>query len=471
MLFLNNKTREAVEKESKVGYYVKLSLETGFILGKFMIQKCFLTLFLTLQLSSTTTQCISFEQLVQSSAHLDAITPFPTKANRIATIAKDDISKQATIVTQAQGTRLIMHKNVMTLIKKFLAYKKRHGTRVEKKVYKHMDEDEFINRLITKRPLMFMTERDQYLLRNGKRGSGGFEIIGTDTECAPLVLEDYLSYDEMQIAALIGVSSPTYFINNGSRTNKAVPGVPGSYQETGVYVGLVGARFEKDDLMESQHVLVSAKKSMAPAGLRTIWESFYGESLSTFKRAIDDTTGRYIKVDDITYFDTVIYKKRLHLVIEPFLVDANKRGEEAGQKVYCHVVGLGLGVWQRISVQAQLMLDVYADILQEQAFPWIADIDFSWFPPKSTLAIHQKDIKIHFSQRNPADKLGGPNSGQLLVAMYAWDGNAYPGNEYWTGQLTASGDPAAACCSTIAELQNPLINTNLTSNNLLLAGC
>ena len=103
-----------------------------------------------------------------------------------------------------------------------------------------MDEDEFINRLITKRPLMFMTERDQYLLRNGKRGSGGFEIIGTDTECAPLVLEDYLSYDEMQIAALIGVSSPTYFINNGSRTNKAVPGVPGSYQETGVYVGLVG---------------------------------------------------------------------------------------------------------------------------------------------------------------------------------------------------------------------------------------
>ena len=71
--------------------------------------------------------------------------------------------------------------------------------------------------------------------------------------------------------------------------------------------------------MESQHVLVSAKKSMAPAGLRTIWESFYGESLSTFKRAIDDTTGRYIKVDDITYFNTAIYKKRLHLVIEPFL--------------------------------------------------------------------------------------------------------------------------------------------------------
>ena len=26
---------------------------------------------------------------------------------------------------------------------------------------------------------------------------------------------------------------------------------------------------------------------------------------------------------------------------------------------------------------------------------------------------------------------------------------------FWIGQLAASGDPAAACCSHIAELQNP----------------
>ena len=41
-------------------------------------------------------------------------------------------------------------------------------------------------------------------------------------------------------------------------------------------------------------------------------------------------------------------------------------------------------------------------------------------------------------------------------------GSSYPGNEYWRGYLDYSGNPAAASCSTVAEVQNPLINTKFT---------
>ena len=124
------------------------------------------------------------------------------------------------------------------------------------------------------------------------------------------------------------------------------------------------------------------------------------------------------------------------------------------------------------------MLQVYADIIRSRNLSFIADIDFSWFPEQYSTCggvgnlqlfkTASNSIMIHFSKRNPADLLTGQDAGKLLVAMYAWDGNAYPGNEYWNKLFTASGDPAAACCSTIAELQNPLINAAVSAANLFV---
>merc|ERR1712194_308410 len=50
------------------------------------------------------------------------------------------------------------------------------------------------------------------------------------------------------------------------------------------------------------------------------------------------------------------------------------------------------------------------------------------------------------------------DAGFRVVYQFAGDGNAYPGNEYWSHGLTSSGDPAAACFSLIPWLQNPDIN-------------
>ena len=62
--------------------------------------------------------------------------------------------------------------------------------------------------------------QDTAMLRDSTGKGGNFDIIGTDFERKPLVLEEYMSYDEMQISALVGLSGPTIFINSGSRTSK-----------------------------------------------------------------------------------------------------------------------------------------------------------------------------------------------------------------------------------------------------------
>ena len=423
-----------------------------------------------------------FAALLERSKTFD----FPTQHNKISIFAHNNKIKQAQIVAQAKEAYPFMHKKISMLIDDFLCWKKEHGTAIEQALYKNMSKELFIDRLLKNRPLVFVGPHDQYLLRNKVSGSGGFESIGKDTEKFPLILKDYLSYDEMQISALLGVFVPTYFINDGERYNQAKKGIVGSYQEEGISIGLVGARFEKPGLMESQHILITRDQNTKEHGyglsgnsknnLLALWEDMYGEHFPTFKEAQNDTSGRYITLSNDTYFDSVVYKKRMNLVLEPFLLSAHAVGLEKNKKVYVHAVGLGLGVWQISPIQAGLIIEVYADIIKKHELCQISDIDFSWFPKEiDTIAgvahgknfkINNNDIIIHFSKRNPSARLLGEDSDKLLCASYAWDGNAYPGNEYWMSSLYGSGDPAAACSSTIAQLQNPDINFSVSGKNI-----
>lgn len=426
----------------------------------------------------------AFKKLVANSKQFSRREPFPTTCNTIEKIAGTDSTKQDTIAHDAQNTMIIMHKDVDALLENFLTLKKELGTTREKAVYDSLSKTDFIKRLITQRPLMFMTAQDTYLLRNGKKGNGGFEYIGTSRENEPLTLKNYISYDEMELAALIGVSVPTYFINNGNRYNQGVKGNTGTFLDHGIYVGLVGARFEKPNVMEWRHMVITPEQNRVKNSnpLLSVWEEFYKTTFATYAQAKNDSSGRFVKIPGKNiYLDTHVYKKRLKMSIEPFILHANALGLKENKKVYCHAVGLGLGVWQLDQeLQTTLMLEVYEQIFKENTLEAISDIDFSWFSKKfnslGSIKNNQQftdngnTITIHFSERNPADPLTGKNAGKLLVAMYAWDGNSYPGNEYWDGALSASGDPAAACCSTIAELQNPEVNEYLLSNEPLRYG-
>lgn len=304
-------------------------------------------------------------------------------------------------------------------------------------------------------------------------------------------MENYLTYDEMNIAARIGMSTPTHFINTGSRNNCGRPGVKGSFTESGVRQGLVGARFEVEGQMEYRYCMVSKTQNTAQNGYGRgakrnsdleVEKEFYGvDHFFSYEEAKADyeqnPNGRFVKIgagENATYLDLQNYRTRMKVTVEASLLDANDRAGEVGKKAYLHAVGLGLGVWAKDGqAQAKVLVELYREVLRENQLPHIGDIDFSYFPNKVQSCGEAKndqvikdganEVKIHFSKRDPADPLPEPAS-KLLVAQYAWDGNSAPGNEYWAGMLTASGDPAAACDSTISELQNPLINEATTKN-------
>merc|ERR1712004_102607 len=124
------------------------------------------------------------------------------------------------------------------------------------------------------------------------------------------------------------------------------------------------------------------------------------------------------------FINREVYIRRIQLSAETFLLDADERGKESQREVYCHAVGLGLGVWQIHPVQNALFLEAWVRALKNRQLTKVTDLDFSWVSPRpvevpdlvdgSLLA--GSNVMIHFSRR-------------------------YVGNEYWDGMLSASGDP------------------------------
>lgn len=448
---------------------------------------------------------------------------FPTHRNLLSNIiTKSNVFPSPQLIElneQVLNTKIFVHSRVLNLMKGFLIFKAKYGTAKEREIYNAMTPEMFAVRLIRKRPLVYFGSEDITTLRDlSKPSPSEWKNVGTDAE-GKIKMVDYLTNDEMSISSLLGVATPTYFINDGNRRNGGEKGREGSYEEKGILIGVVGARFEHLDRMESRHMLVTRQHSVPENGygktrnldtpegrLLTLWSSFYHDELpknfvnpfvnpqsarerekipdvkvtEKYFPAYHEVDGleefggfKFIQLKDGHYFNVTLYKARIRISLEIFVFAAQHYAVNKGKdcRAYCHVVGLGLGVWQLCDEQALYMLDVFNEIFSSYHLPNISDINFSWFPAIVTtmgkvangqqFTENGNNVTVWFSKRNVSEPLNDSNGPKkLLVAMYAWDGNAFPGNEYWLGGsfVTASGDPAAACCSLVAQTQNPLVN-------------
>ncbi|KAJ8872661.1 hypothetical protein PR048_026272 [Dryococelus australis] len=401
----------------------------------------------------------------------------------------------------------ILHESVLSLYVNFLVHKKLNGTAMEKVVYTNMGIVDLVQRFLEKRSVAFFGKHDTYLLLNGKKGKGSWEDIGKDNkEKPPLVLVNCLSYEEMKLSAFLSVSSHSVFINNGNRKNCGQIMPPSDLQRHGVIIGLIGARLSHPDYMEWQEIMVTKSQNVAKNGYgpsnipgfvalsqqiayswRNLWSQFYG--ISPHLPLYEDVEGkveakvkpeqtRYVQLPkDVGIFDNLIYKKRLSASIEMLLLEAEFRAIEKNTTAYIHIVGIGLGVWKVSKHQEKVFLATFAECvgrLQER-ITHVSDIHFGWFSETSCGSISnggkfECGIRVAFSKRPPHTKLSDVDSGKLLIVSYAWDGNAFPGNEFWLGKLSSTGDSAAACSSQITELHNPVINSSrVCGSNLHIA--
>ncbi|ETS84577.1 hypothetical protein PFICI_02602 [Pestalotiopsis fici W106-1] len=386
----------------------------------------------------------------------------PVEANKITRFDEAQIQKDAA------DTRIIVHHRYPDLVKNFLDHKREHGSDIERHLYKDDASwtwQQQVRRLVEKRPLMFMGGRDMTILRDGTSVGSLFrewDRVGTDAEVSSrwLKLKDYLSYDEIMLGSLLGVSGPSYFINDGNRYNNGQPMREGTFIPRGIVVGLVGARYERDDRMDSVFCKPAVRSPKQHPDLTRVFTDFFGKRPNPSRP-----------------FNLSMYKARMKITIELLLCEANDRAKAAGKKAYVHVVGLGLGVWSPPGVKKvpEAYIEGFMDVIEDDEndddkYANIGTIDFSYITvPQSVRndmqAVAAKaDMDAIFSMRSPGALLPAHKQNELLIVSYAWDGNSFPGNEYWGGSLSASGDPAQACMSTIAELHNPILNAGFLDN-------
>ncbi|QQR53517.1 DUF4804 domain-containing protein [bacterium] len=482
--------------------------------------------------------------------------------NRSAQFEKD-------FVAAYKAQELVYDNRLNDLIADFLGYIKRYGSDEEKNFFKtftNKASKEWIFRLFEARNLTYLWNLGALYIR-----AKDPQYERTDNDPAVIArfkkdynpLKDYITDEEQLLSPFVSVFGPTFFINDGARSNKAE--FKANFDENdncitkGYHAGLVGPSFERANNLEYRHMIITKEQNTTENGygnkrnegskeaaLNKIFEDFYElkTPFKTFDQACDDLNENPKQEDLIVLnpwqenrdeqiiFSRSLYEKRIKAVIVPFLDKVEKTAQSLKKQAILYTVGLGLGTWTKLpgdSTSCQLQnipqeskiksfINTYFDIKdtettvntltllgtciqieiykkwfeQNKEKKMISDLVFGYMGWDSTFEEFQLNRKIFdnseellkketvdkgfkincglwgstniiCSTLNPSsNRFSTPEDQQnkIQVCAYAWDGNSFPGNEYWKGQgfLTWSGDPAAMASSLSPVLQNPMTN-------------
>lgn len=182
--------------------------------------------------------------------------------------------------------------------------------------------------------------------------------MGTPLEKSPLLLQNCLSYEEMKLSGFLSVSSFTHFINNGSRRNVGKPEENrDKIEDRGVIVGLIGPKLTDRFKMEHQDIVFS-------------WWDVWPKLMTEFYDipykigCLRSFFGDCIRLPNGYYFDNNVYKQRLVISFDTFLLEANQRAKDMGTFAYVHLVGIGVGSWILSQHQHEIFLGTFAERIE-----------------------------------------------------------------------------------------------------------
>lgn len=446
--------------------------------------------------------------------------------NQIKTLLENNKNSEAIqndIASFAQTAILFAPTKLKELAASFLALKKDYGINIEKKYYKKfVNEVDFLKALVKKRYWYFkkLDYKNIYTLDAQKTNLKKiYHEDKTQIKTTELFdhnnIEHELTPDETKLVSLIGSFSQTHFLNEGNYCTKNTEQNQPNHILQGWVALQTGAYFNMQNLCEWQDIIITPEQNTEENGygqkadqenvntkMRKLWEQFYNDSFELYqrveiKRTIDKKQKRYVKLflneQKVWYFDQVLYKKRMKMVLKPFLQLVETVAKQQNKKVILYITNLNENkAWypkflyekkDDYTVEStnellftlcfDLQKAIYRDYLQTHQNTSIKKIYFAKGTCKkngdqlSTKTEKLETINnatIYKTNVPPAAKIfDEPNT--IAISNVPSEGFIQVGNDFWMdveNELSMSAQRAAH--SFITTYQNPYINQQLLEN-------